>query len=264
MSDVRLSQDRAFTVDAFHRGRFHLLQPIGKGHRAGVDAMLIASAVPDGFAGELADLGAGAGAAGFAVAARCPKAQVLLVEWEAEMVACARESLLLAANVRLSSRIKVLQANVELCGREREKAGLPDHSFDFIIMNPPFNSAHDRASPDRLRRQAHVMDDGLFERWLRTAAAIARPKAEVAIIARPSSLAQILSALRGRFGSARVVPVHPRPGLQALRIILRAQKGARGGFALFPPIYLHEEEGRGFTARADAIINGVGSLFPHE
>ena len=35
-----LSSD--FTIDAFHRGRFHLVQPKGGGHRSGVDAMLLA------------------------------------------------------------------------------------------------------------------------------------------------------------------------------------------------------------------------------
>ena len=28
------------TIDAFHRGRFHVIQPKGRGHRAGMDAML--------------------------------------------------------------------------------------------------------------------------------------------------------------------------------------------------------------------------------
>lgn len=261
MSEGLPLDSRAFTIDAFHRGRFRLVQPAGKGHRAGLDAMLLAGAVPAGFAGELADLGAGAGAAGFAVAARCPEARVLLVEREPEMIACAQESLQLPANSGLASRIEVLQADVQLCGSDRAKAGLTENAFDFIIMNPPFNPAHDRKSPDRLRRQAHVMEDGQFERWLRTAAAIARPGAKVAVIARPASLARILSALEGRFGSPRAVPVHPRPGAEALRIILRARKGDRGGFALLPPLVLHGEAGRGFTARADAIINGREALF---
>ncbi|RWH47878.1 MAG: methyltransferase, partial [Mesorhizobium sp.] len=35
----------AHTVDAFHRGRFWLVQP-RQGHRAGMDAMMLAAAVP--------------------------------------------------------------------------------------------------------------------------------------------------------------------------------------------------------------------------
>ncbi|KJS21015.1 MAG: hypothetical protein VR78_00650, partial [Hoeflea sp. BRH_c9] len=52
-----------YSVDAFHNGGFHLLQPLGSGHRAGMDAMLLAATVPEGARGTLADLGAGAGAA---------------------------------------------------------------------------------------------------------------------------------------------------------------------------------------------------------
>jgi tRNA1(Val) A37 N6-methylase TrmN6 len=72
------------TLDAFHRGDFWLVQPKGAGHRAGVDAMMLAAAVPASFAGKLADFGAGAGAAGLAVASRCPKAEVVLVENSAD------------------------------------------------------------------------------------------------------------------------------------------------------------------------------------
>jgi len=249
------------TIDAFHRGAFHLVQPAGKGHRAGLDAMLLAGAVPDGFGGRLADLGSGAGAAGFAVAVRCPAASVLLVEKAAEMADCARQSRDLPENRALAGRIDVLQADVELAGPERTRAGLPDRSFDFIIMNPPFNSAEDRATPDPLKRDAHVMTGGLFDRWLRTASALARAKADVAIIARPASLSEILAALEGRFGSPRLLPIHPRPEAEAIRIIVRARKGARGALSLAPPLVLHDRDGRAFTARADAIINGRETLF---
>jgi len=74
----------AHTVDAFHRGRFWLVQP-RTGHRAGMDAMMLAAAVPSAFAGRLADFGAGAGAAGLAVLSRCPAAEVVLVERSSEM-----------------------------------------------------------------------------------------------------------------------------------------------------------------------------------
>ncbi|MEP0698057.1 MAG: methyltransferase, partial [Nitratireductor sp.] len=33
-----------FTIDAFHRGRFFVVQPACSGHRAGMDAMLLAGA----------------------------------------------------------------------------------------------------------------------------------------------------------------------------------------------------------------------------
>jgi tRNA1(Val) A37 N6-methylase TrmN6 len=251
----------AHTLDAFHRGDFWLAQPKGAGHRAGVDAMMLAAAVPSSFSGRLADFGAGAGAAGLAVASRCSRAAVVLVENAAEMAHFASLTLEHERNAHLAARASVLAADVTLTGRAREKAGLADSSFDFVIMNPPFNAAKDRQSPDALKKHAHVMDDGLFDCWIRSAAAVVRPRGGLAVIARPVSLAPILAALAGRFGNAEIVPVHPRADAAAIRIVVRARRAARGVLKHCPPLVLHEQAGEGFSARAEAINNGKASLF---
>lgn len=250
------------TVDAFHRGGFFLVQPARKGHRAGTDAMMLAAAVPSAFSGTLADLGAGAGAVGLAVAARCPAARIMLVEKSAEMAAWAERSLALPENRRFSGRVSLLRADVTLRGEARRAAGLADGSVDFAAMNPPFNRASDRATPDDLRREAHVMQgDAPFEDWLRTASAMLRPRGQVALIARPESLAAILAALSRRFGRAELLPIHPRARRPAVRIVVRAERGARGGLAIAPPLFLHEAEGNAFSGRAGAVADGRAALF---
>lgn len=251
---------QAKTIDAFHRGRFVLVQP-QNGHRAGLDAMLLAAAAPKGFSGRLADLGAGAGAAGLAVAARCPQASIVLVERDAGMLHHARLTLEHPANAFLRAHVQLLAADVTLTGTLRRAAGLDDASFNFALMNPPFNAPADRASPDALRRAAHVMEDGLFERWLRTAAGLVKPRGGVALIARPQSLGEILSALEGRFGSASILPVNARSGNPAIRIIIRAVRGSRAPLSLLPPLTLHEGDDHGFSPRAEAAINGNATLF---
>ena len=256
---MNVPEGEAPTEDAFHRGGFVVVQP-RKGHRAGLDAMLLAAAVPDGFAGRLADLGAGAGAAGLAVAARCPKARIVLVEREPDMLTHAGLTLAHPANAHISGQVELLAADVTLTGGARREAGLGDAAFDFAIMNPPFNAASDRASPDGLRRAAHVMESGLFEAWLRTASAIVRPRGGLALIARPQSLGDILAALDGRFGGAMILPVYPRAGEAAIRIIVRAVRGSRAGLSLAPPLVLHEG-GSGFSPQAEAAINGKAGLF---
>src|SRR4051812_29526416 len=135
----------AATVDAFHRGNFRLVQPQGAGHRAGMDAMVLAAAVPSGFAGRLADLGAGAGAAGLAVASRCHASKVVRVENAPEMLAFAEKTTAHPDTGPLSGRVSLIAADVTLTGKARAAAGLADAGFDFAIMNPPFNAGHDRA-----------------------------------------------------------------------------------------------------------------------
>ncbi len=249
------------TLDVFHRGAFHLVQPALKGHRSGVDAMILASAVPDGFAGRLADLGSGAGAAGLAVAARCKGAEVTLVERSPFMAAFARRTCAHPLNAALAGRVGVLEADVTLTGKARQAAGLADNGFDFAIMNPPFNEAADRGTPDPLKAEAHVMPDGMFGQWTRTAAAIVKPGGGLAVIARPGSIGPILDALSGRFGALKIVPVHPRAESAAIRIVVAGTRGSRAGLSLMPALVLHGSEGHGFTPRADAINNGQAGLF---
>lgn len=225
--------------------------------------MMLAAAVPDGFAGRLVDFGAGVGAAGIAVASRCARAQVVLAEKSPEMADFARQTIAHPGNAHLASRLSLIQADVTLAGKARAAAGLPDNAFDFAIMNPPFNNAADRATPDALKRAAHVMDEGMFESWLRSAAAVVRPHGGVAIIARPISLEPILRALQGRFGGLRIVPVHPRAHEPAIRIIVRAALGSRAGLRLMPALVIHDDgrsSGGVFSEKADAISNGRAPL----
>lgn len=249
------------TLDAFHRGKFWLVQPKDKGHRAGMDAMMLAAAVPSSFAGRLADFGAGAGAAGLAVAARCPGAKIVLVENSPEMAGFAERTLAHPQNHGFAGRVALITADVTLSGKARIAAGLGDGAFDHVIMNPPFNAGHDRATPDALKRGAHVMPHGLFESWIRSAAAVVKPRGGIAIIARPQSIGEILAALAGRFGGAQLLPIHPRPDAAAIRIVARAVRGSRAGLSLRPPLFLHEQGGDSFSARADDINNGRTSLF---
>jgi len=260
-ASTALSADTpAHTVDAFHRGRFWLVQP-RQGHRAGMDAMMLAATVPPAFSGQLADFGAGAGAAALAVLSRCPEARAVLVERSAEMTAFATATLAHPGNAHLGGRASVLTADVTLAGRARAEAGLADNSFDFVIMNPPFNAAEDRATPDPLRREAHVTQDGLFERWIRSAAAVVKPRGGLAVIARPEQLVAILDAMESRFGDAEMLCVHPRPDAAAIRIVVRAVLGARGKQSIRPPLILHGPAGSEPTERTEMINNGLASLF---
>lgn len=250
-----------YTIDAFLNGGFFLVQPSDAGHRAGMDALLLAATVPDNAQGTLADLGAGAGAAGLAAITRLPALNVVLIERAPEMAACARQSLALQENAHLSGRTQILEADVALHGNQRRAAGLLDYAYDYVIMNPPFNTGRDRKTPDPLKAQAHAMEtDDLFERWLRTAGAILKPGGQVSIIARPESLSDILAALGKRFGGVEITPVCPRLGDDAIRILVTAIKGSRARMSLRGQILIHDGSGNGFTTRMSDLNNGRRGL----
>ncbi len=222
--------------------------------------MILAAAVPSEFAGALADFGAGAGAAGMAVAARCAKAMVTLVEYDPVMADFARRTIGHESNAAFSSRLSVIQADVSLSGNARMNSGLCDRSFDCVIMNPPFNSLRDRATPDALKARAHVMAQGMFQTWLRTAAAVLRPRGAMALIARPQSLQEVLQACGGRFGALQILPILPRPQEPAIRVIVRGIKASRAALALLPPLVLHGPAGHSYLPEAEATINGLRAL----
>ncbi|WP_336294049.1 tRNA1(Val) (adenine(37)-N6)-methyltransferase [Bartonella sp. CB169] len=249
------------TIDQFHRGKFYLVQPRKHGHRSGMDAMLLASLVPNNLKGKVVDLGAGAGAAGLAVASRCLEVHVTLVERSAFMVYYAQKTLMLKQNKKLAERICLLEADVTFKGKNRLKVGLEDNSFDFAIMNPPFNSPADRKTPDKQKSEAHVMPEAMFDNWLRSAAAIVKPSGYLGLIARPQSLTDILHALEGRFGGICVIPVHARATTAAIRILLYAKRGSRAALSVLPALVLHEGDGNAFSPRIDAINNGCISLW---
>lgn len=251
----------AQSVDAFHRGRFVVIQPQGTGHRSGIDAMLLAGAVPSNVVGKIVDFGAGAGAAGLAVLSRCAGANVTLVEKDPIMVAFAKATLDHTINKDFTTRASVIESDVTNSGGTRVATGLFDNHFDFAIMNPPFNLAHDRQTPDALKADAHVMAEDMFETWLRTAAATLKSRGTAAIIARPQSLADIMLAMKGRFGALRILPIHARSHEPAIRIIVTGIKGSRAGLTLEPSLILHARSGNALLPDANAICNGLSGLY---
>jgi tRNA1(Val) A37 N6-methylase TrmN6 len=80
-------------------------------------------------------------------------------------------------------------------------------------------------------------------------------RGQFALIQRAAALPEVLAALAGRFGDARIRPVHPFAEAPAHRVLLVATKGSRGSVTLLPSFVLHEADGR-WTPRADAVLRG--------
>ncbi len=185
--------------------------------------------------------------------------EAVLVEMDPVMASCARQTLELQANSALSSRAKVLEADIRMTGARRREAGLADAAFDYVIANPPYYTPDERPSPDARRKLAHVMDDGGLEAWMRTAAAILKPRAVAFFVWRPQQLGELLEAAKGRFGGLQVLPLHARSDAPAGRIIVRAMRGSRAPLVLLPGIVLHEADGKP-TQKAQLLLNGKARL----
>jgi tRNA1(Val) A37 N6-methylase TrmN6 len=244
----------AISEDAFLGGRLLLCQP-RSGHRAGHDAMLLAAATAARPGDRVADLGAGIGAAGLALARRVEGVALTLVEIDADLAALARRNAAANAIVADVAVLDVTAGAVAFAA-----AGLGPDSVDVVLTNPPFNDGtRHRASPDPVRAAAHVAGPATLEAWVRAARRILRPNGGLTMIWRADGLAEVLAVLSRGFGSLVLQPVHGEPGKPAIRIVIRAVKGGRAPIRILAGVMLNDATGAPDREVA-AVLAGQGGL----
>jgi tRNA1(Val) A37 N6-methylase TrmN6 len=240
--------------DRFLGGKLRLKQP-KRGHRAGHDAVLLAAATPAKPGERVVDLGAGVGAAGLSVAVRVRDIDLTLVERDEALVDIARSNL--AAN-KLHGRAIALDVAASAAGFA--SAGMPPDSANRVLMNPPFNDpSRHQPSPELARRSAHEEEHDALATWVRTVRRLLKPAGTVSLIWRAEELGTVLAVLESGFGDVRVLPVHPRPDVPAIRILVRATKGSRAPASIIPGIFLNNSAG-GVPDGLEAVLSGAAVL----
>jgi len=242
--------------DAFLGGRLRLVQPI-RGHRAGLDAVMLAAAArvrPDD---AVLDAGAGCGIVGLCIAAREASCRVVGVEIEPGL------SALGAANAERNGLARRYQAiNADLTRPQSHLAAfdLTPDSFDCVVANPPFHpQGRVTESPEPARTQAAVMPEGGLENWLRFMTAMAKSGGVLALIYPAAALAELLAAMDARCGGIVVFPLFPRLGEPAHRVIVSGIKGSRAPLELRGGMILHGS-GNAFTPEAETVLRGGGGI----
>jgi tRNA1(Val) A37 N6-methylase TrmN6 len=239
------------TEDAFLGGRLLLRQP-AKGHRLGTDALLLAAAAMA--EGRVADIGAGAGLVGLALALRGAR-EVVLVERDPVFAACAE------VNAAGHAGVEVIRADIFKRRAVLAEPALADQSFDHVATNPPYDQTiRSRRSPSALKLAAHQMEGGGLAEWLAACMRLLRDRGTLTLIHRADRLADVLSALPKRAGGVAVRPVQPRDGEAATRILVRSTAGSKSLLRLLPAFVLHGADGR-FTAEAARVHRGEAVIW---
>ena len=247
---------RDVTDDAALGGRLRLLQPC-QGHRFGHDAILLAAATPARDGDRAADLGAGVGAAGLALAARVAGVRVSLVEIDTGLAALAAENIVRNG---LAGRVDAFIHDVAATEAALAGAGLARASCDAVLMNPPFNDPdRHRASPDLRRRLAHGLPQDALERWIATATRLLRRDGTLTVMFRADGAARLIAALDRDFGAIALMPVHPKPGANAIRVLLGAVKASRAPLAIRPGLILAADDGT-TSPRAETVLRHAAAL----
>ncbi len=244
------------TRDAFLDGRINVRQP-AKGFRSGLDAVFLAAACPAKSGDTVLEAGCGAGVASLCLLARTGGVTVTGVEADPALAALARE------NAVANGFGEAFEAVTASIGAPWSSLGgqLRREGYDHVIANPPFHT-HGRARLPKDGRDARsrAMSEGGLEQWLRFLAAAAKPGGTATMIHTAGALPQLLAAFEGRFGALCLLPLHPKAGAPAIRVILRGIKGSRAPFSIAPGIVLHEEDGLA-TAAARAVLRDGAELF---
>ncbi len=230
-----------------------------EGFRTSMDSVMLAAACPAKKNHKVLDLGCGVGSAGICVLHRVKDTKLLGIDFQADHIELAEKN---ADLNNMKDRAVFVCADV----RDISKANID--TFDHVICNPPYKEAGaHRRSPSmaRARAMGYIDDDVSLRSWIDSAWHNIKGQGSITIIHEASqcdSIIQGLYSTRGgrRFGNIEIIPLFPKVGVNAKRVIIRAWKHKKGGSRLLPGITLHNADGS-YTPEADNILRGGQALF---
>ena len=120
------------------------------------------------------------------------------------------------------------------------------------MTNPPYFEAGTIRSAATDER-AHTESNLALDHWIDACFKFLKPEGLFAIIHRAERLADIITTVNSRAGEVRVIPLWPKAGQSAKRVIVTAKKGRKSPSSVQPGLVLHQENGD-FTPETEAIL----------
>ena len=195
--------------------------------------------------GRVVDFCTGCGVVGLGLLSRDAKAMATLVELQPRLADLARRN---AEENAMGARVAVVEGDL--------RTALPDAgaTFDVAVANPPYRSLDEGpASPDE---EVAIAQHELRVTVADVAAAMRRvlvPGGRAAFVYPAARIAALLAALDGAgLRPVRARFVHPRADEPANRVLVEAQKGARGPLVVEAPLVVRDAAG--YTAEAARIL----------
>jgi tRNA1(Val) A37 N6-methylase TrmN6 len=216
------------------------------GFRAGLDAVMLTAAVPAMAGDAILELGAGAGTASLCVATRVPGCTVTGVEIYPALANLANDN---AQANGMAACVSFATGDVFDLPRELKR------EFAHVFCNPPFHDGGE-VSPDAARDRA-LRDRGALGAWMETGLKRTISGGTFTAIVRADRISEVLARLPDR--GVSILPLWPRSGEPAKRIILQARKGSRAASALLPGLVLHNSDGS-YTQEADSVLRDGAPL----
>lgn len=234
-----------YTTDDFLGGNLRLIQP-KKGYRVSMDTVLLAAAVPAKSGDLILEPGTGSGGASLCLARRVQGAKVMGVELQDQMIALARENIKLN---NLADYVTLMQGDIT-----DRKSWPKEGQVDHVMVNPPY-LANGKAlrPPEENKGLAHMESTASLKDWINYCLYCLKPRGTFTIVYRADRADEIIARLYRRFGEIKIMPLWPRQGCAAKRVIIQARKGVHGAMQILPGLALHGDKER-YTPQAEAIL----------
>ncbi len=228
-----------------------------RGFRTAMDSVMLAAACPAKKGQSILDLGCGVGSAGLCVLERVENTTLCGIDVQSDHIELAKKN---AQTNGFEERTSFLCADV--------RDDLPIKSFDHVICNPPYkeNGKH-IASPSSAKATAmgHTDEDMVLQKWTTCAWHHIKGRGSLSIVHEAGRTDAIIRALYSekkglrRFGNIDIIPLYPKSGRAAKRVIIRAWKHRQADTTLHPGIVMHKDDDT-HTKEADDILRHAAPL----
>jgi len=243
------------TDDGFLDGKLRILQP-RHGYRAATDPVFLAAAVQAKAGESVLELGCGVGVASLCLGLRVSGLTQTGIELQPAYAALARRN---AQRNNLS--LTIIQSDITTMPQETRIA------FDHVMFNPPYFSAESITEPDNPGKQIAHIEGTPLQSWVNIAFKRLKPKGRLIVIHLAERLPELLATLPASAGDIHALPLAPRLGRDAKRVILSARKGTNGPFRLLPAFHIHRwtkhlSDGDDFTPACRNILRHGAKFQP--
>jgi tRNA1(Val) A37 N6-methylase TrmN6 len=231
------------TEDDFLGGAVRLIQP-KDGYRVSMDTVMLAASVPAEAGEAVLEGGVGSAGAAICLAKRVAGCKVAGLELQDDMLAYAARNV---AHNGLQDQISLRGGCItDLSGKQSQ--------FDHVMLNPPYLPRGKAVRPPVANKGiAHMDSNASLKDWIKFAVHYCKQKGSITVIIRADRMDEVIAHMHRRVGDIMIMPLWPRDGVPAKRVIVQGRKGAHGAASILPGLALHGAVDR-YTDAAHKIL----------
>lgn len=222
-----------------------------KGFKTSIDSVLLAAACPAKAGDHILDMGCGVGGAGLSVLTRVDGVKMTGVEIQGEHAALAERN---AVVNLMQDRCDFVVSDIQAYREEKK--------FNHVICNPPYlEGATHLRSPSDEKAIAMGHDDVRVrvKDWVDCAHFCLKSNGSLTMIHRADKIINIIQALGKRFGAVEIIPLWPKAGENAKRVIVRAIKDRKSPATIHAGLIIHGPGGA-YTDEAEAVFREAKAI----